>query len=293
VTAHDPVDARPWLILGCGYTGEVLARQLVAPNAQVTIVRRDAAALAAIAARVGKARAVVANLADAASLSAVASLARDANVVQLAPPATPDGSAEASLARALVDAGAHRLVYISTSGVYGAAKGARVDEDWPTAPATPAGEARLAAERAIEAAGLAHVILRAPGIYGPGRGVAARLRAGTYRIIGDGAAHVSRVHVEDLARAIVLAATATDPPRTIYNVADRDPCTAAEHGDGVAAMLQLPPPPRVPAEQVTPEVAGMLLADRRLDASRLERELGWTPRYPSWRDALAAELVEP
>jgi nucleoside-diphosphate-sugar epimerase len=286
VTAHDSVDARPWLILGCGYTGEVLARQLVAANAQVTIVRRDAAALAAIAARVGKARAVVASLADAASLAAVASLARDANVVLLAPPA----GIEDALARALKDSGAHRLVYISTSGVYGPARGARVDEDWPTAPATPAGHARLAAEGAIAASGLAHVILRAPGIYGPGRGVAARLRAGTYRIIGDGTAHVSRVHVEDLASAIIAAATATAPPRTIYNVADRDPCTAAEHGDGAAAMLHLPPPPRTPADQVSPDVAGMLLADRRLDASRLERELGWTPRYPSWRDALAAEL---
>jgi len=291
VIPHDPVAARPWLILGCGYTGEVLAGRLLDAGAAVTIVRRDAAALAAIAARLGgRARAVVVDIAEPDALAALAPLARNAVVVHLAPPAGPDGAPEAALAAALRDHGVHRLVYVSTSGVYRPAAGARVDEDWPLAPATPAGAARLAAERAIAASGVAHVILRAPGIYGPGRGVAARLRAGTYRIVGDGSAHVSRVHVADLAAALERAGTAVAPPRPIYNVADRDPCTAAEHGDGAAALLGLPPPPRVPAAQVGGDVAGMLLADRRIDAARLERELGWTPRYPSWRDALREEL---
>jgi nucleoside-diphosphate-sugar epimerase len=110
-------------------------------------------------------------------------------------------------------------------------------------------------------------------------------------VIGDGAAHVSRIHVDDLVAAITLVARATALAHAVYNVADRDPCTAAEHGDGAAALLGLPPPPRVPAAQVSPDAAAMLLADRRVDASRLERELGWAPRYPSWRDALRAELA--
>lgn len=273
----------PWLVLGCGYTGEALLRRLDA--APVTVVRRDAAALAALAARHRHVRAVVADLADPDAVAALAPLAAGARVVHLAPPASRDGAVDGAVAAALAGAGARRLVYVSSTGVYAPGGGARVDEAWPLAPATETGRARLAAERAIAAAFPGAVILRAAGIYGPGRGVAARLRAGTYRIVGDGAAHVSRVHVDDLAAAIVAAATHPSPPHLVYNVADRDPCTAAEHADGVAAALGLPPPPRVPAAAVPPDVAGMLLADRRIDASRLERDLGWAPAYPSWRDA--------
>jgi len=284
---HDPVAARPWLILGCGYVGEALAAQLAGAGADVTVARRDAAAVAAIAARVG-ARGAVIDLADRASLAGV--VAPGAVVAYLAPPAGRDGAIDGAAAEAIARAGAHRLVYLSSTGVYAPGGGARVDEDWPLAPATASGAARLAAERAVLAAaragGLSAVALRAPGIHGPGRGVAARLRAGTFWIVGDGTAHVSRVHVDDLAAAIVLAGTARALPRDVYNVADRDPCTAAEHGDGAAARLGLPPPPRVAASEVSPEVAGMLLADRRIDAARLEHDLGWTPRYPSWRDAI-------
>jgi nucleoside-diphosphate-sugar epimerase len=269
--SHDPVAARPWLILGCGYVGEALARRLVEAGARVTVARRGAAAIAAIAARTGAIGAVL----DLDDRAALAALTPGAVVVHLAPP--PAGAVAAP--------GAHRVVYLSSTGVYAPGGGARVDEDWPLAPATATGAARLAVERAVLAGGAA-VVLRAPGIYGPGRGVAARLRAGTYRIVGDGAAHVSRIHVDDLAAAIIAAGTARTLPRAVYNVADRDPCTAAEHGDGVAAALGLPPPPRVSADQVSSEVAGMLLADRRIDASRLEADLGWTPRFPSWRDAL-------
>lgn len=271
---HDPIVARPWLVLGCGYVGEALARRLVEAGAEVTVTRRDAAALAAIAARLPAVRAAVVDLDDAASLAAV--LAPGAVVVHLAPP--PAGAIDVT--------GAHRLVYLSSTGVYAPGGGARVDEDWPLAPATASGVARLAAERAVLAAVPAAAVLRAPGIYGPGRGVAERLRAGSFRIVGDGSARVSRIHVDDLVAAIIAAGTAQTLPRSIYNVADRDPCSAAEHGDGVAAALGLPPPPRVAADQVPPEVAGMLLADRRIDASRLEADLGWTPEYPSWRDAL-------
>ena len=271
---HDPIDARPWVILGAGYVGEAVARRLLDAGAAVTVVRRDAAALAALAARLPGVRAAALGLDDRAALAAL--IAPGAVVVHLAPP--PAGAIDAPAA--------HRLVYVSSTGVYAPGGGARVDEDWPLAPATASGAARLAAERAVLAAAPPAVVLRAPGIYGPGRGVAERLRAGSYRIVGDGTAHVSRIHVDDLAAAIVAAGTARSLPRAVYNVADRDPCTAAEHGDGVAAALGLPAPPRVAADQVSPEVAGMLLADRRIDAGRLEAELGWTPRYPSWRDAL-------
>jgi nucleoside-diphosphate-sugar epimerase len=177
-------------------------------------------------------------------------------------------------------------VYVSSTGVYAPAAGAWVDESWPVAPATASGAARVAAERALQAAGAPPVvILRPPGIYGPGRGVAARLLEGTFRVIGDGRAHTSRIHVEDLAAAIHAVGAADAIASPIYNVADLDPCPTGEYADAAAALLGLPPPPRVAADAVPADVAGMLLADRRIDASRLTRELGWTPRFPSWRDA--------
>jgi len=269
-----------WLILGCGYTGAAVARRLVDAGEVVTVARRHPVAIAG-------AHAIALDLCDPAAVAAAVS--PGAIVVHLAPPGDADGARDGAAAAAIARAGARRLVYVSSTGVYAPGGGAVVDEDWPLEPSSPTGHARLAAERAIlaaaAAAGLSAVALRAPGIHGPGRGVAARMRAGTYRLIGDGSAHVSRIHVDDLAAAIVVAGTAATLARAIYNVADRDPCTAAVHADGLAARLGLPPPPRVPSTTVTPEVAAMLLADRRVSAARLEHDLGWTPRYPSWRDA--------
>ena len=64
-----------------------------------------------------------------------------------------------------------------------------------------------------------------------------------------------------------------------------------EVADAVAARLGRPPPPRVPASAVAPEVAGMLTANRRIANRRLREQLGVALRYPSWRDALAEELA--
>ena len=86
-------------------------------------------------------------------------------------------------------------------------------------------------------------MLRAAGIYGPGRGLVERMRAGTYRIVGDGRAHVSRIHVDDLVEAIVRAGESS--ATGAFNVADDDPAPIGEVADAVAAHLGLPPPPRV------------------------------------------------
>jgi len=106
---------------------------------------------------------------------------------------------------------------------------------------------------------------------------------------GDGTSHVGRIHVVDLVAAIVRAG-ATDV-RGPVNVADDDPAPIGEVADAVAARLGLPPPPRVPAASVSPEVAGMLTADRRIANRRMRDELGVVLRYPSWRDGVEAELA--
>lgn len=192
----------------------------------------------------------------------------NATVVWLAPPGD-------SVARmAAIAAKAARFVYISTTGVYAPGGGAWVDEAWPLEPTTASGKRRLAAERALPATAC---VLRVPGIYGPGRGVEDRLRAGTYRVIGDGA--VSRIHVDDLVTAIVAAGRSTIAGP--INVADDDPLPSGELADLIADRIGLPHPPRVTSTD--PEVVGMLTANRRIANARMKRELGVALAHPSAR----------
>lgn len=253
-----------WVILGCGYTGTALARRLVASGHDVVVTRRDADRARATAAELGpQVRGVAADLGGELPAGDV--------VVCLAPPG-PDPE------RRCFDAVA-RLVYVSSTGVYAPGGGAWVDESWELAPVTASGRARLAAERALPPRAIA---LRAAGIHGPGRGLVDRLRAGTYRIVGDGSAHVSRVHVDDLVECIVRAGEST--VTGAINVADDAPDPIGLVADTLAARLGVPAPPRVAFASVDPEVAGMLTADRRIANARMKRELGAVLRYPTWRD---------
>jgi len=278
---------RTWVIVGCGYTGTQLARTLVArPElaADVIVTRRDGEVARALGAALG----VRGERADLAELGRPGSLEVPAGAILVcAAPPGPDPAAEI---RALVAAArdAARIVYVSSTGVYGPGGGAWVDETWPIAPVTESGRARAAAEAALADARVPAIALRAAGIYGPGRGLAERIRAGTYRVVGDGTSHVSRIHVVDLVGAIIAAASS--PVTGAVNAADDDPAPIGEVADAIAARLGLPPPPRVRVDAVPPEVAGMLTADRRIANRRLRDELGVDLRYPSWRIALDDEL---
>ena len=291
-----------WWIVGCGYTGTLLARTLVASPGlakDVTITRRDREVARALGAALG----VRGERLDLAELARHPPRAEPGEQAAPAPPgalevprgaivvcAAPPGSDPAGEIRALLAVAreATRIIYLSSTGVYGPGHGGWVDEAWPVAPITESGRARAAAEAALAESSVPWVALRAAGIYGPGRGLVDRIRAGTYRVIGDGTSHVSRIHVVDLVAAILgAAATAITGP---VNAADDDPAPIGEVADAIAARIGLPAPPRVAAAQVSPEIAGMLTADRRIANRRLRDELGVALRYPSWRDALEAEL---
>jgi nucleoside-diphosphate-sugar epimerase len=265
-----------WVILGAGYTGGLLAKRLVTDGQRVIVTRRSPGNAIAAALPLGDgAMGIAMDLAQPESLVFPA----DAIVVCLAPPG-PDPTGEIG---ALVHAAraCERLVYVSSTGVYPPAKGQWVDESWPVAPETASGRARAAAEAVLPADAIA---LRAAGIYGPGRGLVERIRAGTYRIVGDGSSHVSRVHADDLVSAIIHAGTTTFSGPV--NIADDDPAPIGEVADAVAAHFGLPPPPRVPPQSVDAEVAGMLTADRRIANARMKATLGVRLRFPSWRTQL-------
>ncbi len=297
-----------WVLIGAGYTGARLGRRLVVGVDggvggvggvgigvdggvgvegvdEVIVTRREGSAATAAATALGsdRVRGVAVDLSRRETLAGL--VPTGAIVVCLAPPGDdPAGEIEAAVAAAAA-AGASRFVYVSSTGVYAPAGGAWVDESWPVAPATRSGRARAAAEAALAASELARagrtITLRVAGIHGPGRGLVERIRAGTYRIVGDGRAHVSRIHVDDLVEAIVRAGTSQ--LTGAVNIADDDPAPIGEVADALAAKLGLPPPPRVSIQAVGAEIVGMLTADRRIANRRMKEELRVVLRYPSWR----------
>jgi nucleoside-diphosphate-sugar epimerase len=188
-----------------------------------------------------------------------------------------------------------RAVYISTTGVYGDAGGAWVDEDTPPAPATSRGRRRLDAERVLArwaaAAGAEVVILRVPGIYGPGRLPLERIRRAEPVLEPGECGFTNRIHAEDLARVCVAAAK-RGRPGAVYNVSDGEPGTMTEYFFAVADAAGLPRPPMVGlAEARRVMSAGMLSylgESRRIANRRMLAELGVTLRYPDLGRGLAA-----
>lgn len=271
-----------WLIIGAGYTGSRLAQQLAAEGNVVVATRRPTSA-----APPGTAAQWLPLDLDAP----LPPLPAAEFVVYCAPPGQPPGEREARLIGEL--RGARRLLYVSSTGVYGPGSGQWIDEQHPLNPESESERARAAAEahvtRACAAAGLRCTLLRAAGIYGPDRGLVARVRRGEARVVGDGRAHLSRIHVVDLIAAI--RAAAERQVDGAINCGDDEPAPYGDVADAVAAALGVPPPPRVDPASLTPMARAMLLGNRKIANRRLREELGVTLRYPSWRAALAEELA--
>jgi nucleoside-diphosphate-sugar epimerase len=144
---------------------------------------------------------------------------------------------------------------------------------------------RLAAED--EYLRLGAIVLRAAGIYGPGRGLHRRLASGEFRIPGAGSNVVSRIHVEDLA-ALALAALARGPGehglgRRIFVAADDTPVPQIEVVRWLSTALRVPMPRAAPLEQVP----STLRHDRAADNRRIKQALGMALRYPSYREGFA------
>jgi nucleoside-diphosphate-sugar epimerase len=203
---------------------------------------------------------------------------------------------ERNLVEVAAATSAARIVYISSTGVYPPGNGSWIDEDCPVDPAASHGKARLVAETELldhaRALGVQAVCLRAVGIYGPGRGVPARLLAGDYRVIGAGDTYVNRIHVDDLVTAVMAAALAPALPRAIYNVADDLPETSRVHADAVAGILGVERPPSVPEAEVDARVVAMLGANRRVSNARMKSDLKVRLAYPTWREGLAQIMAE-
>ena len=183
--------------------------------------------------------------------------------------------------------------YLSTTGVYGDHGGDWVDETTPLTPSTKRGIARVQAESAWAAIpDLPLHIFRLAGIYGPGRGPFAKVRAGTARRIIKADQVFSRTHVADIAR--VLAASIRNPnPGAVYNVCDNDPAAPQDVIGYAADLLGLPLPPAEDFEtaEMSPMARSFYAESKKVRNDRIKNELGVELLYPDYRSGLKALLA--
>ena len=247
---------------------------------------------------------IVADLDQPASLARLAGLA-DA-VLHLAPPPAHGGIDTRS--RHLVQALARsprlgRLVYGSTSGVYGDCGGARVDETRALRPANERARRRVDAEQRLRcfgrAAGVTVTVLRIPGIYALGRSGGdprERLARATPVLAAADDVYTNHIHADDLARACV-AALHRGLPQRVINANDDSELRMGDYFDLAADRFALPRPARVARAEAAATFSPMQLSfmneSRRLDNRRLKRELGLVLRYPTVAEGLAAPLPRP
>jgi nucleoside-diphosphate-sugar epimerase len=212
-------------------------------------------------------------------------------------PPSPAGQADhrtTHLLAALEPCPPRRIVYISTSGVYGDCGGAWVDETRPVNPGNDRARRRVDAERQLTDFAARHaiplVILRVPGIYGPGRLPLERLRRGEPVVCPEVAPWSNRIHADDLA-AIAVRAGEDDAPAGIYNASDDQPSSMTDYLYRLADAAGLHRPPCVSLAEArrtfSPGLLEYLNESRRLDNRWMKEVLGVRLRYPTMSEGLA------
>jgi len=258
------------LIFGLGYTAAALAAQLSTAGWRVTATRRagDAATLA---------------FADGERIRAA--LATATHVMSSVPP-DDDGDPVLRVYGAdLAVAPAGWTGYLSSTGVYGDTGGAWVDESAPIGGGRRS--ARASADLAWQRLRDDVRVFRLPGIYGPGRSPLDRVAAGQALRVAAPGQVFSRIHVDDIARAVIASFAA---PPGVYNVADDLPAPQEAVILHACALLGLAPPAPVAIDDpaLSSAARAFYSENRRIANARAKRVLGWTPAYPDYRAGLRA-----
>jgi nucleoside-diphosphate-sugar epimerase len=284
------------LIVGCGDVG-LRVLKLLAGRWTVWALTSSPERMPAL--RAAGAMPLLGNLDDPATLGRLGGLAY--RVLHLAPPPGTGHTDPRTthLLRALARGGrTARLVYGSTTGVYGDCGGEWVDETRAVNPATDRARRRVDAEARLRHfgrhSGCQVTILRIPGIYAldrEGGDPRERVRRGSPALQPDDDVYTNHIHADDLARACVRALMCGRPQRTV-NVCDDTDLRMGDYFDLVAQLWNLPRPPRVSRAQARDTLPPMMMSfmseSRRLHNARMKRELGVVLRYPSVREGLAA-----
>ncbi|BAU48710.1 NAD-dependent dehydratase [Sulfurifustis variabilis] len=284
----------PVFMVGCGDIGTRVARLERAQRARVSALARSEESAARL--RTEGIAPVAGDLDQPESLRELPT--HDTLLYYFAPPPAKgvhDPRMRGLLEALLPERRPRRIVYISTTGVYGDCAGAWVTEERPPKPGADRARRRLDAEEALRAFGarfeVGTVILRVPGIYAPGRLPVDRIRAGEPLVREEEAPYTNRIHADDLAQ-VCIAAMRRGGDGGVYNVSDGHPTTMTDYFFKVADALGLPRPPVLPLasvrERVSEGMRGYLAESRRIDNRRMRAELGVSLRYPTLEAGLAA-----
>lgn len=257
------------LIFGMGYSAGVVARRLIARGWDV----------------VGTSRSGADGTMRFDDKTAVVAALRGATHILSSVP--PDAAGDAVLlhyGEAIALAPARWVGYLSSTGVYGDAGGAWVDE---SAPVAGRRGARNAADAAWQALRGDTRVFRLPGIYGPGRSALERVAEGKAHRIAIAGQVFSRVHVDDIAGGVI--ASFAGPPG-VYNLGDDLPCSQNRVIEAACRLLGVAPPPlqSLEAANLSPMALGFYAENRRVANGKARRILGWKLRYPDYESGLAA-----
>jgi nucleoside-diphosphate-sugar epimerase len=278
------------LVAGCGYIGQRLCKRLPEGKRVTGLVRS------------GQSRQILEKQSIGAvccDLSAKVDMelpTGGADVYYLLPPpktGTVDGYMANFIDSFAANGCPERILYISTTGVYGDCQGRWIDENQPPNPQADRARRRYDAEQQLmDWAGVNHkevVIIRVAGIYGPGKLPLARLRAKKPMIAADQAPWTNRIHADDLVQ-VCLQAMNFGKSGEIYNVTDGQPGNMADYFNQVADMAGLPRPPVISLEKAEEQLsAGLqsyLAESRRIDNRKMLEELQLELRYPNLEEGL-------
>jgi nucleoside-diphosphate-sugar epimerase len=285
------------LIVGCGYVGSRLALRLKSAY-DVTGIVRSAESAAALEQK--GIRTVTVDFDRVRLETHIPERLEQAAIFYLAPP-TPQGESDLRLDRffQLATVPPAAFVYMSTTGVYGDTKGAPVDESTPVDPLTERARRRVSAEEMTRVwcheRRVRRVVLRVPGIYGPGRLQLDRLRAREPVVRPEESGISNRIHVDDLVEACVAAAVNPEA-RGVYNVTDGNSCSSTEFLDRVAHLTNLPPSPRVSMDEAqltfSPERLSYINESRRVSNDRMLKHLGVKLKYADMDEGIRDSLLE-
>lgn len=275
------------LIVGCGYLGRRVAQQEIARGYRVAAVSHSESARSEL---IEQGLAVIAgDLDDASSLPDLH--LSNVGVYYFCPPSPgeeDDQRIGVFLAKIVEGEEPVRIVLVSTTGIYGDCGGDWIDEDALPNPQAVRSRCRLDVEQQLHTwcgnKGVELVILRVPGIYGPGRLPVERIRKQVPVLSEAESPWSNRIHIDDLVQACVKGAD-YEGELGVFNVSDGMPSTMTDYFNHVADAVGLPRPPQISRQQAELELSAGMLSylneSKRISNQRMIEVLGVELRYPN------------
>lgn len=290
------------LIVGCGYTGERVAKKIWAidPRRDISALVRRGSSLQKLIAMNIPAMTWDLDRPSTQETRYTLNQVGAGGVVLYSTPPPRDGEIDTRIKRFLsvIRSKVRHFVYLSTTGVYGDCQGEWIDESRPVNPQNDRSKRRLNAEEQVKKWCIEHQarwsILRIAGIYGPGRLPTRQTGSGDTVLTENEAPMGNHIHIDDLVRACSVLIQ-SDGKDQVINVSDGEPKPSGELRRVVAKAASLPPPQEIGIEQAHETFSEIRLSfaleSRRINNQRLLDLLGGSLLYPNIEMGVAASLA--